>query len=69
MVGWGGIQGGRFTSIVQTHKLHNETMVSARGKRPALNKNFSMPDEQERKLFSVLKKKFYEIIYFRFVWV
>ena len=31
MVGWGGIQGGRFTFIVQAHKLYTETMVSARG--------------------------------------
>lgn len=33
MVGWGGIQGGRFTSIVRAHKLHKETIVSAKGKK------------------------------------
>lgn len=31
MVGWGGFQGGRFTFIVQAHKLYTETIVSARG--------------------------------------
>lgn len=31
MVGWGGIQGGRFTSIVRAHKLHTETIASVRG--------------------------------------
>lgn len=33
MVGWGGIQGGRFTSIVRAHKLHKETIASVKGKR------------------------------------
>lgn len=33
MVGWGGIQGGRFTSIVRAHKLHKETIVSVKGKK------------------------------------
>lgn len=33
MVGWGGIRGGRFTSIVRAHKLHKETIASVKGKR------------------------------------
>lgn len=32
MVGWGGIQGGRFASIVRAHKLHKETIASAKSK-------------------------------------
>lgn len=36
MVSWGAIQGGRFTFIVQAHKLHIETIVSVRGREPAL---------------------------------
>lgn len=48
MVGWGGIQGGRFTSIVQAHKLHKETIVSVRGERPGLKKNFSFQRQTNR---------------------
>lgn len=57
MVGWGGIQGGRFTSIVQAQQLHKETLVWVRGRRPGWKRKppktkqlfFSTPDDQEGK--------------------
>lgn len=61
MVGWGGIQGGRFTSIVRAHKLHKETIVSAKGKKEQgwKKKNLfkTKPTAREIKLLSARNKK------------
>lgn len=58
MVGWGGIHGGRFTSIVRTHKLHKETIVSAKGKKRAAlekKKSFQIKTKQQKKSVGEIK--------------
>lgn len=75
MVGWGGIQGGRFTSIVQAQQLHKETLVSVRGQENRVGRKkktkqlfFSTPDDQEGKLILVCKNKYSKnMVYFGLV--
>lgn len=66
MVGWGGIQGGRFASIVRAHKLHKETIASAKSKNKYILKKswekswigrkniISKPNQEQAKLNSLI---------------